>query len=255
MSLRFHEIAESRHRILNPFTEQQLQLLGEICRLHDGVQQLDLCCGKGEMLCQWSARFGIRGTGVDISPVFLAAAGERAQQLQCSDRIRFIHADAASYPIQSAGFDIVNFIGATWIGNGLTGTLELMRPGLRSRDSLLLVGEPYWNDQPPEEATRRSPAATTICSHRSTARWSGLEAAGLELVELVLADGQGWDRYVARQWLTVSDWLRANEESPEAARHRDPKHAQSKSRRAYVTALARRCRERWGRVRAGSAAR
>jgi hypothetical protein len=27
MSLRFHEIAERRHRILNPFTEEQLLLL------------------------------------------------------------------------------------------------------------------------------------------------------------------------------------------------------------------------------------
>ena len=79
MSLRFHEIAEGRHRILNPFTHAQLQLLGEICGVHAGMRQLDLCCGKGEMLCQWSARFGLAGTGVDISPVFLQAARERAQ--------------------------------------------------------------------------------------------------------------------------------------------------------------------------------
>ena len=44
MSLRFHEIAETYHRILNPFTEDQLILLGEICRLHSGMKQLDLAC-------------------------------------------------------------------------------------------------------------------------------------------------------------------------------------------------------------------
>jgi hypothetical protein len=34
MSLRFHEIAEINHRILNPFTEDQLMFLGEVCRLN-----------------------------------------------------------------------------------------------------------------------------------------------------------------------------------------------------------------------------
>src|SRR4051794_22895439 len=38
-----HEIAEANHRILNPFTEEKLMLLGEICRLEPGQQQLDLC--------------------------------------------------------------------------------------------------------------------------------------------------------------------------------------------------------------------
>ena len=79
MSLRMHELAEANHRILNPFTHEKLMLLGEICRLDAGMQQLDLACGKAEMLCQWAKRWGIHGVGVDISAFFLAAA--RAQAL------------------------------------------------------------------------------------------------------------------------------------------------------------------------------
>ena len=37
MSLRYHEIAEGNHRILNPFTEEKLMLLGQICRLRSGA--------------------------------------------------------------------------------------------------------------------------------------------------------------------------------------------------------------------------
>ena len=74
MSLRLHEIAETYHRILNPFTEEQLMLLGEICRLNPSNKQLDLACGKGEMLCRWTEKYGIHGTGVDISSVFLECA-------------------------------------------------------------------------------------------------------------------------------------------------------------------------------------
>jgi len=66
MLLRFHEIAETYHRILNPFTEEQLMLLGEICRLHPGMKQLDLACGKAEMLCRWAQKYGIIGVGVPI---------------------------------------------------------------------------------------------------------------------------------------------------------------------------------------------
>ena len=49
MSLRYHEIAEAYHRILNPFSEDQLMLLGDICSLQPDDRQLDLACGKGEM--------------------------------------------------------------------------------------------------------------------------------------------------------------------------------------------------------------
>src|SRR5689334_16493911 len=118
MSLRFHEIAERNHRILNPFTEEQLLLLGDICGLRADMRQLDLCCGKGEMLSRWSARSGLTGIGVDISPVFLEAARRRAAELNVLDRLTFIQADAGAYPIPTGEFDIVSCIGATWIGGG-----------------------------------------------------------------------------------------------------------------------------------------
>src|SRR6476469_8722098 len=107
MSLRFHEIAERHHRILNPFTEEQLLLLGDICALQSSTRQLDLCCGKGEMLSRWSARYGMTGIGVDISAVFLEAARKRADELNVAEQLTFIQADAAAYPIAAGAFDIV----------------------------------------------------------------------------------------------------------------------------------------------------
>ena len=155
MSLRFHEISEKSHRILNPFTEDKLMLLGEVCELCAGMRQLDLACGKGEMLCRWAERHAIRGTGVDISQVFLGAARERAEELGVVDQLNFVHGDAGEYPRDDHDFDIVSCIGATWIGNGLTGTLRLMRRALRDEGGLLLVGEPYWIDPPPGHRPKR----------------------------------------------------------------------------------------------------
>lgn len=217
MSLRFHEIAERDHRILNPFTEDQLALLAQICRLRPGMRQLDLCCGKAELLCSWAAQYGIAGTGVDISKVFLAAARQRAAELGVAERVALVEADAGKYPLEPGAYDLVSCIGATWIGGGLAGTLALMRPGLRDRDSLLLVGEPFWLEDAPDEAYQQIVGGDREAYLSLAGTLGRIEAAGFELVEMVLADHHGWDRYAAMQWRAVSDYLREHPDDPEAA--------------------------------------
>jgi SAM-dependent methyltransferase len=227
--LRQHEISEADHRILNPFTDAKLALLGEVCRLRPGQRQLDLACGKGEMLCRWAADHGITGIGVDISRVFLDAARLRAGELGVTDRVRFEEGDAGAYPFEAGGFDIVSCIGATWIGGGLVGTLDLIRPALGDA-GLILVGEPYWTGEPPAEAYEAlGVGPDDFTSLEGTLDRFG--AAGVGLIEMVLADGDSWDRYVAAQWWTVSRWLRTNPDHPEAPMMRDFLHD---SRRSYL---------------------
>ena len=229
MSLRHHEISEANHRILNPFPAEKLALLGEICRLRPGQRQLDLACGKGEMLCQWAARHGIVGHGIDLSPVFLAAAHERAAELGVADRVTFQHGDAGKVPLEPAAFDVVSCIGATWIGGGLAGTVELLKRAA-APNALLLVGEPFWLSDPPAEAyAAHGMQPDDFTSLAGTC--DRLAAAGVELVEMVLADQDSWDRYVAAQWWTVAEWLRANPEHPEAPAMRE---FLSKGRRSYL---------------------
>ena len=214
MTLRQHEIAEANHRILNPFTDEKLMLLGEVCRLRPGQRQLDLACGKGEMLCRWSERFGTGGHGIDISEVFLAAARARAEALGVADRVSFEHGDAGKTPLPKGAFDVVSCIGATWIGGGLRGTVELMLPAMKER-GVLLVGEPYWIGEPPEAAYKaHGVKPDTFTSLRGTCE--RLADVGVELVEMVRADQDSWDRYVAAQWWTVEEWLRAHPDDPEA---------------------------------------
>ena len=209
-----HEIAEADHRILNPFTDEKLMLLGDVCRLRHGQRQLDLACGKGEMLARWAQQFGISGVGIDISDVFLEAARQRAGELGVADRLEFVKADAGRYDTEPESFEVVSCIGATWIGGGLAKTLELMRRPLRP-GGLVLVGEPFWHEPPPEEAF-----AALECGPDDFTSLSGtldrFDAAGLELVEMILADGDSWDRYVAAQWWTIDQWVRANRDDPSA---------------------------------------
>jgi SAM-dependent methyltransferase len=208
MSLQYHEVSEANHRILNPYTHEKLMLLGEVCQLQAGMRQLDLACGKAEMLCQWAKRWGIHGVGVDISQVFLTAARERAVELGVTDQVTLIEGDAGKYLASAKSFDIVSCIGATWIGGGLVGTLQLMLPAMKD-GGLLLVGEPYWIDTPPAAAL----AAHGVGEDDFTSLVGTLdrfESVGLELVEMVLADQDSWDRYSVGQWWTMYEWQRAN---------------------------------------------
>ncbi|MEO8329218.1 MAG: class I SAM-dependent methyltransferase [Candidatus Nanopelagicales bacterium] len=190
-------------------------LLGDLCRLTSKHRQLDLACGKGEMLCRWAERFGIRGHGVDLSLLFLKSAGARAIELGVADRVTFQHADAAQAVLEPQSFDVVSCIGASWIGGGLAGTVELMRPRL-APGGLLLVGEPFWHQEPPKAALN-----ALNCDPDDFTSLSGtmhrFEAAGLQLVEMVIADPDDWDRYEAAQWWTVTEWLRGNPQHQDAA--------------------------------------
>jgi SAM-dependent methyltransferase len=213
MTLRFHEIAESRHRILNPFTAEKLRLLGRICVGERSVRMLDLCCGKAEMLCTWAVDHDVSGVGVDISEIFLAAARERVEELDLGDRVKLLRADAAKYVVENdTQFDLVSCIGATWIGGGLAGTLDLMRPRVTPH-GLVVVGEPYWIEPLPAGL---SVGVEGDDFESLSGTLDRIESAGFELVEMVLASPDDWDRYVAAQWMTVGDWLEANPDDPDA---------------------------------------
>jgi SAM-dependent methyltransferase len=235
---RYHEISESNSRILNPLSEPKLDQLGRICRLHPGQRHLDLACGKGEMLCRFSRTHHTVGVGIDINRPFLDAARARARELEVDGRITLHHGDAADPEEVGDGFDIVSCIGATWVGGGLAGTLDLMRRRARP-GAWLLVGEVFWAEEPPAQVRTGQETEQTFCDLGGTL--DRIESARLELVEMVLASADDWDRYQARQWLAVSDWLAANPADPDAAEIR----AMNDSwRRDYLTAL-RRCMG-WG---------
>lgn len=211
MSLWLHELSEANHSLLNPFSQAKLDLVADLCGVGPDTRILDLASGKGEMLCQWADRYGSSGHGVDLSEVFLAAAAERAAELGVADRVTFEHGDAGKYRAEDT-YDLVSCIGATWIGGGLAGTLDLMRPAVKP-DGLLVVGDVYWNEPPTDEACQAmSIERDEFATLEGTL--GRFERAGTDLVEMVLANGDDWDRYAAPQWWALTEWLRANPDDP-----------------------------------------
>ena len=170
--------------------------------------------------------YGSRGHGVDVSEVFLDAAHARATELDVADLVRFEHADASGYRVAEP-VDVACCVGATWIGGGVPGTVDLLRATVRAGGHLL-VGEPYWRDDPPPQA-RESIGD-------GFADLPGLldlfTTAGVELVEMVLADEHSWDRYAAAQWWNLRAWL---DEHPGDPRTGEVRAFLDATRRAHLT--------------------
>lgn len=206
---RIFTIRESSHRIHNPLTAAKLAALGESLHLTPGTRALDLASGSGEMLCTWARDHGITGTGVDISTVFTRQARVRAAELGVGDHVEFIHGDAVDH-VADEPVDLSACVGATWIGGGVAGTTELLDRSLRP-GGLMLIGEPYWRRTPPDEETARACHATATADYLELADLIvQFQNLGYDVVEMMLADQDSWDRYVAAQWLNMRRWLDRN---------------------------------------------
>ncbi len=206
---RIFTITESAHRIHNPFTPEKYATLGTALRMEKGTRILDLGSGSGEMLCTWARDHGITGTGVDLSPLFTEQAKRRAEELGVADKVKFIHGDAAGY-VSAEKVDVAACIGATWIGGGFAGTIELLARSLRP-GGLILIGEPYWRQMPPTEEVAQGCEGVAIADFLPLPELiASFGRLGYDVVEMVLADQEGWDRYEAAKWLTMRRWLETN---------------------------------------------
>ena len=206
---RIFNITESAHRIHNPFTPDKYATLGEALRLAKGARVLDLGSGSGEMLCTWARDHGVVGTGIDMSQMFTEHANRRAVELGVAGQVKFIHGDAAGY-VSDEKVGVAACLGATWIGGDVAGTIELLAKSLRP-GGIILIGEPYWRQLPPTEDVAKGCLAHSISDFLLLPELlASFGRLGYDVVEMVLANRDGWDRYEAAKWLTMRRWLEAN---------------------------------------------
>lgn len=209
--LRIFTISESEHRIHNPFTPEKYATLGRALRMKPGTRILDLGSGSGEMLCTWARDYGITGVGIDMSQLFSEQAKLRAEELGVANRVNFIHNDAAGY-VADEKCDIAACVGATWIAGGVAGAVKLLSMSLKP-GGIVLIGEPYWRQLPATDEMARKCGAASLSDFLPLPELvASFDTLGYDVVEMVLADQEGWDRYEAAKWFTMHRWLEKHPE-------------------------------------------
>jgi SAM-dependent methyltransferase len=211
---KYYDITHRYHRLCNPLNDAKFDELCDLLGLEAGARVLDIACGKGEVLVRLAERFGIAGTGVDLSPYAIRDARERHARRAPGAALEFICLDGAAYrPDRPGSFDLAACIGASWIWQGYRGTLRALRE-MTKPGGLLMAGEPFWIKEPPREylemeGMRRDDYAT---HHENILAG---EAEGLVFLYALVSSDDDWDRYEGLQWYAAAGHARAVPADPD----------------------------------------
>jgi len=232
--LKFYDITHREHVVCNPTSEEKLMHLVELLRLPANAQVVDIACGKGEFLIRLAEAYGIRGTGIDISPFYIADAERRLKARISNSGITFTQMNGADFtPDEPQSLDLASCIGASWVFGGhiktLRALISMVRPG-----GWVIVGEPFWQQEPSGDYLEASGfARADFGCHYSNAEAG--ERLGMELIHTIVSSKDDWDKYEGLQWFATAEYARTHPDDPDLA---ELVESVSKTRASYL---------RWGR--------
>lgn len=213
----WYAVIESRHELQNPTSPDKIRLLGRYLGLGPGSHVLDVASGQGGPAALLARSFGCRLTCVERADEFVAAARERVSEAGVEDLVEIVHADAREFRLETNSFDAALCLGASFVWDGLPGTLASLTPVVRA-GGFVAVGEPYWSRWPLPAEVELEPGEDFVRLSETVDR---VEAAGLELVALIASTLDDWDRYESLHWLALEEWLHEHADDPQAAEFRE----------------------------------
>jgi hypothetical protein len=208
----YHAVVESLHELQNPTSRDKIRLLGDRMKLGSDSYVLDLASGRGGPAIILADTFGCHITCVEKSEEFDAAARRRAGEAGLDSLIEFVLADAHDFMAEREAYDAALCLGASFIWDGLPGTLAALVPAVRGR-GFVAVGEPYWRTWPPPERAEPDEGEDFLPLPDTVERF---QAAGLDLVVLIDSSLDDWDRYESLHWLAAEKWLSEHTQDPDA---------------------------------------
>ncbi len=211
---KYFAITHRNHSFMSPMSTEKLDELIGLLDLPQGARVIDFGCGKAEPLIRIAQRYQIDGVGIDRSPYCIADANWEAQnRVEAPSRLSFIEADGASYHAEPGSFDLAICLGASWIFGGYQGTLgalaNCVKPG-----GLVLVGEPYWRQEPPTEYLAASGLEKATFGTHDHNALAGAEH-GLVHLYAIASSQDDWDRYEGLQFRAAERYASEHPEDPD----------------------------------------
>jgi SAM-dependent methyltransferase len=204
----YHAVAERDHDIQNPTSPEKIRVLGEYLRLGPESRVLDIASGKCGPALILAQTYGCRLTCVERAEEFTGVARERVAEAGLDDRIEIVQSDAREFPIEPESYDAALCLGATFVWDGLQGTLDALVPAVPAGGGIA-IGEVFWHRWPLPEGVADENCVTLP----ETAERIG--AAGLALTGLIGSSQDDWDRYESLHWRAAEEWLAANPDDPD----------------------------------------
>jgi SAM-dependent methyltransferase len=199
----FFAVVESKHELQNPTSPEKILLLGERLGLGPQSHVLDVGSGRGGPAVLLAGTFGCRMTCFERAGEFDAVARERVRGAGLEPLIELVHGDARELPLQSDHFDAALCLGASFIWDGLPGTLAALTAAVRPSE-FIAVGEPYWRTWPLPKGFEPDPGEDFLSLPETVERF---RSVGLAPVTLIDASFDDWDRYETLHWLAAEEWL------------------------------------------------
>jgi SAM-dependent methyltransferase len=212
----YFAVAERDHDLQNPTSADKIRLLGERLRLAPGKHVLDVASGRGGPALILAEEFGCRITGVEKAEEFYEVACERSRARGLESLVEFVHTDARELPLGREEYDVAMCLGASFIWDGLDGTLAALTPAARPGGHVC-VGEPYWRRPLPDGVDDQGYVSLADTVDR-------FEQTGLAVVTLIDASDDDWDRYVTLSWRALEEWLAENDDEDIRRQYEQYKH-------------------------------
>jgi len=213
------DISQGSLDIMNPTTPDKVISAGRKAGMKRGDRVIEFGCGNGTIVTLWADEFGVSGTGIDIRESACRSAENTAKKSGPDTKISIINADASTVTPGDIPYDFAACIGSSQIWGGVREAIDAMGTFLTDEGGII-IGERYWKtDRVSPEFAREWPEILTEYEILGIIR-----EAGFELVSVIRADADDWDRYESGIWEACSGWLRDNEDHPEADEIRDYLH-------------------------------
>lgn len=209
----YYAVVERFHELQNPTSPEKIRLLGERLGLGTESHVLDVASGRGGPALVLAREFGCLITCIERAAEFVEVAMQRTHDAGLDGQIEIVHADANAFPLERDRYDAALCLGASFVWDGLPGTLAALVPAVRPGGHVA-VGEPYWRTWPVPATYDPAPYEEYVTLAGTVAR---VQSAGLIPVTLIDSSLDDWDRYETLHWRAAEDWLAENPGDADAA--------------------------------------
>ena len=204
------DISERGMYLLNPSSPEKVITAGRMAGMHPGAKTIDFGAGFAEPLVLWSEYFDVHGVGIDLRPYACQRARDRIAEKGFEDRQKIVCQNAREYRFEPHAYDVAVCLGATFIWDGLEGTLAALKQAIKPSGKLI-VGEVYWRKGPvPPEFLAHEAGVHTEFELLQIAREAGFDIAWVER-----ASHADWDHYESGNWQGLLRWIEESPNHPE----------------------------------------